>query len=452
MRATRSSTRSDPDLRSSRPTALRLVVASADRHHRRRLATKEHPLTARRALVIGGSVGGLFAAHLLREGGFDVAVFERAPGDLGDRGTGIGTREELFAVMRRIGLATEPPLGIEVEGRMGLDRGGRIVDQLPMRAVTSAWSRIWRPLRQAWPDQCYAGGKALRRIEMRPDSVIAVFDDGSHAEGDLLVAADGLHSTVRAQLLPDLSPRYAGYVAWRGVVEAEQLSPELHGLMLHRMVFGFPDGELMLSIPMPAPRAQPERAEAARACHFVWFRMAAEDALAALCTDRDGRRHGVSIPPPLIRPELIAALKRDAEVLLAPQLAALVKTTARILLQPIFDLESPRIAFGRVALVGDAAFVARPHVATGVMKAAIDAESLIEALAASPGDVPQALQRYDRERQPYGAALVARGRHIGSYFASHEGDKIQRIGSLMREYGAAGLVHDRPIAARVPSA
>ena len=67
-----------------------------------------------------------------------------------------------------------------------------------------------------------------------------------------------------------------------------------------------------------------------------------------------------------------------------------MNATAQIILQPIFDLESPRIAFGRVALVGDAAFVARPHVATGVMKAAIDAESLAEALAGSGGDVPRA--------------------------------------------------------------
>ena len=65
------------------------------------------PLSKPRALVIGGSVGGLFAAHLLRAAGWNVAVFERARDDLGDRGTGIGTRDELFAVMRRIGLAAD---------------------------------------------------------------------------------------------------------------------------------------------------------------------------------------------------------------------------------------------------------------------------------------------------------------------------------------------------------
>ena len=309
--------------------------------------------------------------------------------------------------------------------------------------MTSAWSRIWRPLRQALPDSCYTGGKALARIETGSAGVTAMFEDGARAEADLLVGADGLHSTARAQFLPELAPRYAGYVAWRGVVEAAALPSTLRALLLHRMVFGFPDGELMLSIPMPAPRGGTERA-----CHFVWFRPVAEDALAALCTDQSGRPHGVSIPPPLIRPELIAALKRDAATMLAPQLAALVNATAQIILQPIFDLELPRIAFGRVALVGDAAFVARPHVASGVMKAAIDAESLVESLSVSGGDVAAALARYNEERQRYGVALVARGRHIGAYFAARGGDLRQHIAALMQEYGTAGIVRDRPIAAR----
>ena len=161
----------------SRPTQFRITTRRTrrlacrrwrDRHHRTRKMT-ERTLARPRALVIGGSVGGLFAAHLLRDVGWDVAVFERAAGDLGDRGTGIGTREELFAVMRRIGLATDASIGIGVEGRVGLDRDGRVIHELPVRAVTSAWSRIWRPLRQALPDDCYAGGKTLVGIEQNDD-------------------------------------------------------------------------------------------------------------------------------------------------------------------------------------------------------------------------------------------------------------------------------------------
>jgi 2-polyprenyl-6-methoxyphenol hydroxylase-like FAD-dependent oxidoreductase len=401
-----------------------------------------------RALVIGGSVGGMFAAHLLKSAGCDVAVFERAAGDLGDRGTGIGTRPELFAVIRRIGIAADAGSEVEVRGRIGLHPDGRLAHQAATPAVTSAWSRIWRPLRRALPDGSYVGGKTLTRIEQRSDSVTATFADGAQAEGELLVAADGLHSTVRAQLVPDLAPRYAGYVAWRGVVEQREIAPELHDLVFHHMAFGFPDGELMLSLPMPGPDEGAHAGE--RRCHFVWFRPAPSQELAALCTDASGRRHGHSIPPPLIRPELIATLKQDAEALLAPQLAALVGATRQIILQPIFDLESPRLTFGRVALLGDAAFVARPHVASGVLKAAIDAETIAGALAASGSDVAAALQRYSVERAPYGTWLVERGRHIGATIVARGGDPQARIEALMREYGSAGLVGAQPIAAHAP--
>jgi 2-polyprenyl-6-methoxyphenol hydroxylase-like FAD-dependent oxidoreductase len=371
-------------------------------------------------------------------------VFERAAGGLGDRGTGIGTRAELFAAMRRTGIAAPDTVGLDVIGRIGLGPDGRIVHERPVRAVTSAWSRIWRPLRQAMPDALYNGDKALVRIEQHSAGVTAIFADGGRAEADVLIAADGLHSTVRAQLLPGLAPRYAGYVAWRGVVEPQQLAPELHDLMFRHMVFGFPDGELMLSIPMPSPQGKAGE----RCCHFVWFRPADETVLAALCTDATGRAHGLSIPPPLIRPELIAGIKHDAAALLAPQLAALVTGTEQIILQPIFDLESPQVAFGRVALIGDAAFVARPHVASGVMKAAVDAESLADAVAAG-GDTAVALQRYNDDRQPYGAWLVERGRHIGAAIAARDADPQQRMMTIMQEYGAAGLVRDQAIAARV---
>jgi 2-polyprenyl-6-methoxyphenol hydroxylase-like FAD-dependent oxidoreductase len=98
-----------------------------------------------------------------------------------------------------------------------------------------------------------------------------------------------------------------------------------------------------------------------------------------------------------------------------------------------------------VALIGDAAFVARPHVATGVMKAAIDAETLADAL--KPGTpIDAALERYESERQPYGTALVERGRNIGALITGSGSDRIEQ---LLREYGAAGVVCDQPIRARI---
>jgi len=398
-----------------------------------------------RALVIGGSVGGLFAANLLRTVGWDVAVFERATGHLGDRGTGIGTREELFAMMRRLGLGIDASTMVAVRGRLALGRDGTIVHERATPSVTSAWARIWRPLKDALPQDCYRGGMMLTALEQDAGRVTAIFGDGARETGDLLVGADGMHSAVRAALMPACRPCYAGYVAWRGVVEERDLDPALRETVFDHMIFGLPDGELMLSIPMPGAADGPHRG--GRRCHFVWFRPVEESALPELCTDAAGRRHGLAIPPPLIRPELIAHLKAEAGVLLAPQLAALVAATAQIILQPIFDLATPCMIAGRVALLGDAAFVARPHVATGVMKAALDAQGLADALAAA--DIAAALARYDSERRPFGSWLVERGRHIAGA-VNARGNHGTRIETVMREYGSAGLVRGQPIAARVP--
>ena len=71
--------------------------------------------------------------------------------------------------------------------------------------------------------------------------------------------------------------------------------------------------------------------------------------------------HGVSIPPPLIRRELVRALRARAGEVLPPRIAAVVNKTEQPLLQAITDMESPRLTFGRVALLGDAGFVVRPY-------------------------------------------------------------------------------------------
>jgi 2-polyprenyl-6-methoxyphenol hydroxylase-like FAD-dependent oxidoreductase len=83
------------------------------------------------------------------------------------------------------------------------------------------------------------------------------------------------------------------------------------------------------------------------------------------------------------------------------------------ILQPIYDLASPRLAFGRVAIVGDAAFVARPHVGAGVSKAADDAAALAAALETD--DVEDALRRFEQERLPQGNRIIERARHLGAY-------------------------------------
>jgi 2-polyprenyl-6-methoxyphenol hydroxylase-like FAD-dependent oxidoreductase len=131
----------------------------------------------------------------------------------------------------------------------------------------------------------------------------------------------------------------------------------------------------------------------------------------------------------------------------SPLLAEIVGRVPLPLLQAITDMESPRLVFGRVALMGDAAFVARPHVAAGTSKAALDAACLVDALDASGGDIDAALVRYNAERCAFGRAIVAHSRYLGAYIEAQlkppaeRGDAGTRDPArLIVDYGAPHLV------------
>jgi 2-polyprenyl-6-methoxyphenol hydroxylase-like FAD-dependent oxidoreductase len=130
-------------------------------------------------------------------------------------------------------------------------------------------------------------------------------------------------------------------------------------------------------------------------------------------TDARGRTHPLGIPPPLVRAGVIASLREAADALLAPQFAEVVRLTPQPFLQPIYDVETPRMAVGRVAILGDAAFLARPHVAAGVTKAAEDAMALAGALQAHD-DVAASLSAFEQTRLPVNRRIMARGRELGS--------------------------------------
>lgn len=400
----------------------------------------------RRALVIGGSIGGLFAANWLRAIGWDVTVFERVGDDLASRGAGIGTHEELRAVIQRLGLTVDETIGVWVHTRVCLERDGSVSHRLATSQLQSSWARVYRLLKDAFPAGNYRFGMTLQRIEQDAAGVTAIFADGSRARGDLLIGADGVYSTVRGLLLPEAQPRYAGYVAWRGLVDETTFTPAAHKEIFERYTMCFPEGEMMLSYPVPGRDndTRPGR----RAYNHIWYRPTDfHEALPRLCTDATGRCHGTSIPPPLIRPEVTARIKADARELLAPQISAIVERTGQNFFQAVFDLESPRMALGRVALLGDAAFVARPHVGAGVTKAALDAECLAREIQAADGDLDTALARYERDRRLFGSRIVARARRLGAYIEAQLKPPSERTETerqpppeyLMREIGTINL-------------
>jgi 2-polyprenyl-6-methoxyphenol hydroxylase-like FAD-dependent oxidoreductase len=379
-----------------------------------------------RALVIGGSIAGLIAGNLLHRAGWDVHVFERASGDLEGRGAGITILPGLVSSFQAAGVdETEQSLGIELPARIALDRaGGVIVERVFAQSMTS-WGRLYQALKNVYPADRYHGGMALERVEQRTDAVTAVFAGGRRVDGDLLIGADGLRSTVRGQLLPGLQPYYSGYLAWRCLADERDLTPDTFAPLFNRYTVCVAPGEQGIGYPVPGPdhSVTPGR----RQYNVVWYHPVreAEDLPRFMTDDRD-RYHPNGIPPSLLSSRIRDEMVDIAQRVLAPQFAEALRRGRLHFFQPILDIEPVRLAFGRVAIIGDAAFVARPHVAMGVPKGAGDALALVQSIAAAGGDVPAGLERFEAERLRVGRAIVARGRYLGAYMEAQLKSEAER--------------------------
>lgn len=403
----------------------------------------------RSATIIGGSMAGLFSALLLQRAGWNVDVFEQVNVHLAGRGAGIVTHAELETVLERAGIDSQKDLGVSVRGRKTLDISGKVIATYDYPQIVTSWDRVFGMLRRTFPGERYHLDKELLRIETHADSVVAHFTDGTQAESDLLVGADGFRSTVRGLLLPSVQPVYAGYVAWRGLVDEAALSSETRRELFDCLAFCLPPNEQFLGYPVAGP--DNDLREGRRRYNTIWYRPAGGERLRDLLTDESGYAHPISIAPNFVRREVVNGLRAAARRLLPPQFQEAIDSTPRPFLQPIYDVESPRLAIQRVALLGDAACVVRPHVAAGVTKAAEDALALDTTLQ-DTGDVPAALQSFERARMKINRVMIARGRELGLYLEPESGDSeiVRRAAehhtpqAVMSEIATLDFLREKP--------
>lgn len=371
--------------------------------------------TRRRVLIVGGSLGGLIAANLFHRSGWDVHVFERTDGVLEGRGAGITILPGLVDAFRAAGVEEqEERYGITLPARIVLDRAGNVLVERPFPQAMTSWRRLFEMLKAVFPVECYHSGVTLERIEQDEAGVTAHFNGGETMRGDLLVGADGLRSTVRAQVLPQARPFYPGYVAWRCLTDESALSTRTHAFLFNRYTLCAAPGEQGIGYPVPGSDHSVEPGR--RQYNVVWYHPVREaDELPRMLTDDQGRYYANGIPPALLGTRVREEMVRMAGKVLAPQIAEAVERARLHFFQPIVDLESPRLVVGRVAIIGDAAFVARPHVAMGVPKAGGDALALVEALERSGSDYRAGLAAFEAKRLRVGRTMAARGRYLGAY-------------------------------------
>jgi len=367
--------------------------------------------TRGRAVIIGGSMSGLFSAAFLSQIGWEVDVYERSPVELVGRGAGITTHPELLNALELSGAGTRD-LGVEVEKRITIDRKGRVIGEKPLRQILTSWDKLQRLLRETVAPEHYHLGHTFERVEEDGDGVRVHFAEGRVERADLVVGGDGVRSSVRAQVAPDVQPIYAGYYIWRGAPSEADLSAATRESIFPYFTFFLPERQQVIGYPIAG--LDNDLSPGRRRYNFIWYRVGDAKLLREMCVDAEGRQHEYSVPPPLIRKDLVDGMRAEAEQELPPAFNDVLNNIARPFFTPIYDFSSPRMVFGRVVLIGDAASSARPHMGFGVAKAGDDARVLADTLSADH-DIERALARFDALRRPIAERIMLHGRKLGTH-------------------------------------
>lgn len=345
-----------------------------------------------KVLIAGGGIGGLTLAIALRQRGIDAAVFESAPA-IEAAGAGIALWPNAIKVLRGLGVGeTIIATGRRIErGQLREIDGAFLVnsDQRWLEAEAGAplialhRADLQSILSAALPDGLVHPGKRISGFDQNTPVVKARFADGSTADGDVLIGADGIHSVIRGSLRPEIQPRYAGYVAWRGVADdADGIDPEALGIHATSETWG--SGARFGIVPI-GPR------------RIYWF--------ATANRERGLRRNAV---------ETRAELLDRFGAWHAPIRDLIDRTPAdRILENDIEDLRPFRgWSRGRAALLGDAVHATTPNLGQGACMAIESAVVLAEQLAGS-GSITEKLEAYERARFARTAWITRRSRTVG---------------------------------------
>ena len=350
---------------------------------------------------IGGSLGGLFAAIVLKRLGHHVRIFERNPTPLlHNQGAGVVAGGDTQAFFTKYD-ATKRPIAVTSKLRQYLDLQGNQIDEEDTVQKMTSWDLLYYLLRANFDgvksgycevpppietdgQGTYEYGHMLKNVKDLGEHVEIEYEDkgGTVATttADLVIGADGPSSTLRKILLPGVKRDYAGYVAWRGTVPEQEASPTARETFVDKFTFYHSTGTQILAYVIPGENGSLEVGE--RLINWVWYCNYPQDSTEykELMTDSDGKTHHVTLPIGKMRIDILEQQRQYAKEVLPPQFAEIVCGTKQPFIQAITDVIAPRNSFfdGKLLLIGDAVAGFRPHTAASTSQAAFDAQKLYE--------------------------------------------------------------------------
>lgn len=362
-------------------------------------------------IIIGGSIGGLSAGIALMDAGHDVHIYERSAGEMKDRGAGLVIQHDMMEYFIEQGISTRSVFGVSATKRQILDDKGRAALLYPNDTVFTSWNYIWRQLKDYFPASSYSAGFELESISEEEDTVTARFKNGEHRTADLIIGADGLSSIVRNYVAPGINPQYAGYVAYRGLIPESELTADEVSFFSDKFSIHHYQNSHFLSYLVPGING--DLREGQRLYNWVWYQNKTTKQLEELLTDKNGTHRQFTVPAGFLSPDQQHQLNERAAKELPEVLKNRVQQTPNPFVQVILDMAVPKMFKGRIAILGDAANLVRPHTASGTAKAYRDAISLAMNLSEQK-DLNTALQNWNKYQIRHAISLDMHGRQLAA--------------------------------------
>ncbi|KAF2997935.1 hypothetical protein E8E13_005397 [Curvularia kusanoi] len=365
------------------------------------------PAQPKNIAIVGGSLGGLFAGvalkHLRKD--LNIRILERNPTPLlHDQGAGVVAGQDVQDFFRKHD-RTKTPLTITSYQRLYLDKSGNVIRREKTEQHMTSWDLLYHLMRANFDGvgseyakapasedhegtTAYDYGHQVTNVNLRnaePLTITAKTSKGDEVtiDTDMIIGADGPSSEIRKLIDPSVKRKYAGYVAWRGTVPEDQVSQAATDVFVEKFPFFHTEGIQILAYTIPGPNGTVEAGK--RLLNWVWYVNYPEESAehVQLMTDKNGKRHHITLPPGGIQDSVWQRQKEFAKEVLPPQFAELVEKTEVPFIQAITDVISPAAVLPsdhRVLLIGDALAGFRPHTAASTNQAALDAMELAEAI------------------------------------------------------------------------
>lgn len=360
-----------------------------------------------RVAIAGGSIAGLTAALNLRDAGVDVDVYERSPQPLSGHGTGIVVQPELVRYLVEHGVDLHSISVSSTSMAYVNAMSGESFGSVPAEWRFTSYNTIYGALLELFGLERYHNGKCLVGLDQDANGVQMRFSDGTTAESDWLVAADGGSSVVRKRIL-GIESRYAGYVTWRGLLSPGEVTDEVWNYFDEKFTYGLLEDGHLIAYPIPG---RDEKAPSR--LNFQWYWNVDEGPeLDELMTDVRGTRLATSVHNKAINPSNLEKLHVRGEGLFAP-FRELVTNAPNPFVTVVNDATVDQLVHGRVILIGDAAVTPRPHAAAGGAKACDDARTLAEVFGQSR-DLDVGLKRWESQQLAQGHAYIKKVQEMGA--------------------------------------